>query len=194
MNPEQLEAVAAQAYVEMLEGGFGRVGEFHYLHHDAEWRSVLGRRRDVGADRRRRARRVASGSRCCRFFTLIRRSAGRPRHRPSGDSSIRWKAMNAAAALSESDASRLHHGRRRRCSSQSARGDARRTDRPSRGSRVQAPVHIHIAEQVQGSGGVRGLVRASGRSNGCSAHAPVAAELVPRSCDACDAARSAGHR
>jgi len=35
MNPEQLEAVAAQAYVEMLESGFGRVGEFHYLHHDA---------------------------------------------------------------------------------------------------------------------------------------------------------------
>ena len=34
MNPEQLEAVATQAYVEMLECGFGRVGEFHYLHHD----------------------------------------------------------------------------------------------------------------------------------------------------------------
>jgi len=34
MTPEQLEAVAAQAYVEMLECGFSRVGEFHYLHHD----------------------------------------------------------------------------------------------------------------------------------------------------------------
>lgn len=34
MNPDQLEAIAAQAYVEMLEAGFGRVGEFHYLHHD----------------------------------------------------------------------------------------------------------------------------------------------------------------
>lgn len=34
MNPEQLEAVAAQAYVEMLEAGYCRVGEFHYLHHD----------------------------------------------------------------------------------------------------------------------------------------------------------------
>jgi formiminoglutamate deiminase len=34
MNPDQLQAVAAQAYVEMLEAGFGRVGEFHYLHHD----------------------------------------------------------------------------------------------------------------------------------------------------------------
>lgn len=36
MNPEQLEAIAAQAYVEMLEAGFGRVGEFHYLHHDVD--------------------------------------------------------------------------------------------------------------------------------------------------------------
>lgn len=34
ITPEQLEAVAAQLYVEMLEGGFTSVGEFHYLHHD----------------------------------------------------------------------------------------------------------------------------------------------------------------
>ncbi len=34
ITPEQVEAVAAQLYVEMLEAGFGRVGEFHYLHHD----------------------------------------------------------------------------------------------------------------------------------------------------------------
>lgn len=38
MNPDQLEAVAAQAYVEMLEGGFTRVGEFHYLHHTPQGR------------------------------------------------------------------------------------------------------------------------------------------------------------
>ena len=33
MTPDQVEAVAAQLYVEMLEAGFSRVGEFHYLHH-----------------------------------------------------------------------------------------------------------------------------------------------------------------
>jgi formimidoylglutamate deiminase len=33
MTPEQTEAVAAQLYMEMLEAGFNRVGEFHYLHH-----------------------------------------------------------------------------------------------------------------------------------------------------------------
>lgn len=34
IDPEQLHAIAALAYIEMLETGFTRVGEFHYLHHD----------------------------------------------------------------------------------------------------------------------------------------------------------------
>lgn len=33
MGPEDIEAVAAWLYVEMLEAGFTCVGEFHYLHH-----------------------------------------------------------------------------------------------------------------------------------------------------------------
>ena len=36
MSPDHVEAVAAQLYMEMLEAGFGRVGEFHYLHHDQD--------------------------------------------------------------------------------------------------------------------------------------------------------------
>ncbi len=38
LRPEAMEAIAAQAYMEMLECGFTRVGEFHYLHHDADGR------------------------------------------------------------------------------------------------------------------------------------------------------------
>ena len=38
MNPDQTEAIAAQAYVEMLESGYTRVGEFHYLHHAPDGR------------------------------------------------------------------------------------------------------------------------------------------------------------
>ena len=33
IGPEDLEAIAAQLYVEMLKGGYTAVGEFHYLHH-----------------------------------------------------------------------------------------------------------------------------------------------------------------
>ncbi len=33
ITPEQVEAIAAYAYMQMLEAGYGSVGEFHYLHH-----------------------------------------------------------------------------------------------------------------------------------------------------------------
>lgn len=36
LNPEDIAAITAQAYIEMLEGGFTRVGEFHYLHNDVD--------------------------------------------------------------------------------------------------------------------------------------------------------------
>ena len=38
MNPDQMEAIAAGAYAQMLEAGFTRVGEFHYLHHAQDGR------------------------------------------------------------------------------------------------------------------------------------------------------------
>jgi formiminoglutamate deiminase len=39
IGPDEMEAIAAQAYVEMLEAGFTRVGEFHYLHHAPDGRA-----------------------------------------------------------------------------------------------------------------------------------------------------------
>ncbi len=38
LTPDDVEAIATLAYVEMLEAGFTRVVEFHYLHHDADGR------------------------------------------------------------------------------------------------------------------------------------------------------------
>jgi formimidoylglutamate deiminase len=38
LTPGDLEAIAAFAYMEMLESGFTAVGEFHYLHHDVDGR------------------------------------------------------------------------------------------------------------------------------------------------------------
>jgi len=43
LRPDAVEAIAAQAYMEMLECGFTRVGEFHYLHHDADGRPYAER-------------------------------------------------------------------------------------------------------------------------------------------------------
>lgn len=39
LSPEDVEAISALAYAEMLEGGFTRVGEFHYLHNDPSGQS-----------------------------------------------------------------------------------------------------------------------------------------------------------
>ena len=38
LTPGDVEAIATMAYVEMLEAGFTRVVEFHYLHHDIDGR------------------------------------------------------------------------------------------------------------------------------------------------------------
>ncbi|MGN6423694.1 MAG: formimidoylglutamate deiminase [Asticcacaulis sp.] len=38
IGPDEMRAIAAMAYVEMLESGFTRVGEFHYLHHAPDGR------------------------------------------------------------------------------------------------------------------------------------------------------------
>ena len=38
ITPEDMEAITTLAYIEMLESGFTRVGEFHYVHHDCDGR------------------------------------------------------------------------------------------------------------------------------------------------------------
>lgn len=38
LGPDEVEAIAAEVYVEMLEAGYTSVGEFHYLHHAPDGR------------------------------------------------------------------------------------------------------------------------------------------------------------
>jgi len=46
ITPDDLEAIAAQLYVELLEAGYTAVGEFHYIHHDVDGRPY-GRRSEM---------------------------------------------------------------------------------------------------------------------------------------------------
>jgi formimidoylglutamate deiminase len=55
LTPDDVEAIAAFAYMEMLESGFTTVGEFHYLHHDIDGRPYA----DIGE----MAARIAAASR-----------------------------------------------------------------------------------------------------------------------------------
>ncbi|GAB3372582.1 formimidoylglutamate deiminase [Azotobacter armeniacus] len=38
LDPEQLETIARQLYIELLKAGYSSVAEFHYLHHDRDGR------------------------------------------------------------------------------------------------------------------------------------------------------------
>ncbi len=55
MSPDEVEATAAQLYVEMLEAGFAAVAEFHYLHHAPDGGAY--------ADRAEMAGRIVAGAR-----------------------------------------------------------------------------------------------------------------------------------
>ena len=63
MSPEQLEAISAQLYVEMLEAGYTAVGEFQYLHHDPRGRPY-GRLAEMTLRTLEAARRVGLGITC----------------------------------------------------------------------------------------------------------------------------------
>lgn len=43
LTPEQVEIIARQLYIEMLQGGYTQVAEFHYLHHDADGKPYADR-------------------------------------------------------------------------------------------------------------------------------------------------------
>ena len=43
LDPDDVEAIAAMAMMEMLEGGFTSLAEFHYLHHDPQGRGYGNR-------------------------------------------------------------------------------------------------------------------------------------------------------
>jgi formimidoylglutamate deiminase len=77
LEPEDVEAIAALAYVEMLEAGFTTAGEFHYLHHGRDGRpytdpAELARRCIAAAEA------TGSASPCSRSSTPIPASAGCP--------------------------------------------------------------------------------------------------------------------
>ena len=92
LTPEHVEAVASQLYVEMLEAGFTRVGEFHYLHHDkdgglCQYRGAVGAYR--GGRKRDGHRPDAAAGLLCAF--AVRRAG-------AGEGQRRFINMSRASA------------------------------------------------------------------------------------------------
>lgn len=143
LTPEDAEAVAAFAYMEMLEAGYAAVGEFHYLHH-----APGGAAYDDPAEM---AHRIAAGAEAAGIgLTLlpVLYSRGGVLDEPLNDRQARfgcdldrYAALHGAISLDAPDAVLG-------VSAHSLRA-IRPTDlAPLASNFGGGPVHIHVAEQV----------------------------------------------
>ncbi len=147
VGPEDLLAIAAMAYCEMLETGFTRVGEFHYLHHDpmghayadpAEMSAAIGAAAgETGIGLTLLPVFYAHGG-----FGGAEPNAGQRRflHDPDSFAALRDAAARALASLPDARVGLAPH--------------SLRAATPEELHALQAmagadPIHIHIAEQVR---------------------------------------------
>jgi cytosine/adenosine deaminase-related metal-dependent hydrolase len=140
LTPDDLEAIAAQAYMEMLEAGFTWVAEFHYLHHQPDGRPVRQRRRDVGAHRGGGRCRPASASPPARALSPERISGSR-RRRPAP---LRVRPRSLCAA-DGNPCSRRQHRHRPHSLRAVTLDDLQWASLTWAG----LPAHIHVAEQTR---------------------------------------------
>ncbi len=149
LDPDQIEAIAAQLYVEMLKAGYTAVAEFHYLHNDPAGRPY--------ADRAELANRIiaAAGASGIRLTLLpVLYQTGNFGGAPATEGQRRFlMKTDAFNALVESLA-KAHRGRIRvgiaphslRAVAPEALHESKATlDRLD----TTAPIHVHAAEQTK---------------------------------------------
>jgi formimidoylglutamate deiminase len=147
LTPDDVEAVAAYAFMEMLEGGFTSVAEFHYLHHDRDGRpfAALG---EMAA--RIAAAAAATGIGLTLLpsfyayggFGAAPPNAGQRRFLNAPDRFLRLveEARHAVSALPDAVVGMAPH---------SLRAVTPATLRAVLDAHTSGPVHIHAAEQVR---------------------------------------------
>ncbi|PZQ55529.1 MAG: formimidoylglutamate deiminase [Novosphingobium pentaromativorans] len=147
MTPGDLHALAAMAYLEMLESGFTRVGEFHYLHHDPEGRAY-GDPAEMSVAIARAAGEVGLGLTLLPVFYAHSGFGAQPPsegqrrfiHDLDGFSRLLDGARRAVSGLDDAVVGLAPHSLRAVSPEQLS---VLETMVPG------APVHIHIAEQVR---------------------------------------------
>ena len=189
IDADAFEAIAAQAYVEMLKAGYTAVAEFHYVHHDPQGKPYADPAELARRDRRRRRRDghradAAAGVLCARGFRRRAADRGPAAVRAHG----RFVCARRRRARARSRAGRLHARSR---AAQPARGDAGRACRNRRAARRAArrSTFTRPSRRAKSPSAWRGAAR--GRSNGCSTHARRRCALVRRPRDAHDRRRDA---
>jgi formiminoglutamate deiminase len=145
LEPDDVEAIAALAFLEMLEAGFTRVGEFHYLHHAPDGRPYANVA-EVGERIAAAAAETGIGLTLLPVFYAHAGFGGAPPTPAQGrfvtdvDGYARLLEASRAAVAGLADAvvgAAPHSLRAVTCSELAAVSDG------------AGPVHIHIAEQVR---------------------------------------------
>jgi formimidoylglutamate deiminase len=155
LGPDDLEAVAAQLYVEMLKGGFSTVGEFQYLHHQPD-----GRPYDNPAELSLRC--VAAAERAGLAITILPtlyRWGGFGGSEPQEAQRRFINDWDRFGAILD----RLEEHRNPLCRVGASPHSLRAVDKPlleAVQKHVRGPIHMHVAEQVKE---VEDCVRWSGR-------------------------------
>lgn len=146
ITPDDLEAIAAQLYVEMLKSGYTAVGEFQYLHHDRDG-SAFGNPAEMTLRTLTAARETGIGA---TFLPVLYQYAGFGEQAP-GDGQRRFindpetflRIYETIAAVTD-DAPDLHTG----VAPHSLRAAGEHAIRTvTEAIHASAPIHIHIAEQ-----------------------------------------------
>ncbi|HXH04749.1 MAG TPA: formimidoylglutamate deiminase [Candidatus Competibacteraceae bacterium] len=151
LDPEQVQTIAAQLYVEMLKAGYTAVAEFHYLHHDPAGRPYAER---AELSLRILAAAEEAGIALCHLPTLY--AYGGFGAQPPSPAQRRFlHDADGFAALLETLHGHCRNGRDRRLGlafhSLRAVDPALLYQGLAALDRLDAsaPVHIHIAEQVK---------------------------------------------
>ena len=151
IDPDTIESVAAQLFVEMLEAGYTSAGEFHYLHHDRDGRPYASLTETS-------ERIIAAAERTGIALTLLPvlyTSAGFGGEPPAPGQRRFVNDVERYAQLLETLFSRHRHrtGLRIGAAPHSLRAvtpeELREALRALGRLDARAPVHIHVAEQIR---------------------------------------------
>ena len=169
MSPDDVEAVAAQLYVEMLEAGFAAVAEFHYLHHAPDG-SPYAEPAEMAGRILAAARRAGIGMTLLPVFYAHSTFGGAPprpeQRRFVNDVDSFARLVDDCRAAGQSDRPDEAIGI---APAQPSRRDARAnsSELTSRWP-GDGPIHIHAAEQIKEVEDCIACARELGRCAGCS--------------------------
>jgi formimidoylglutamate deiminase len=146
LDPDEVEAIAALACVEMLEAGFTRLGEFHYLHHAPD-----GRPYDDRAELSQRIFNAAEATGIALTHLPVFYAHGGFGGAPAGEGQRRFlHDLDAFDRLMEACAARLTRPQDRLgLAPHSLRAATLEEIRRLATAWPDRPVHIHTAEQLR---------------------------------------------